>query len=43
MTNSMTNPKMLMKMMAAKVGKGDCTEEGISGEVLNGISSSSYL
>ena len=42
-TNSITKPRMLTKMIAAKVGKGDCTEERISGEALDSISSSLYL
>ena len=43
MTNSITNPKMLMKMMADKAGKGDCTKEGINREAPGSISSSAYL
>lgn len=43
MTKTITKLRTLTKMIAAKVGKGDCTEKGVSGGALNSISSSLYL
>lgn len=38
-TKIMTNPKMLTKMMTNKAEKGVCTEERVSREALDSISS----